>query len=112
MECNHLLDEFPNVSESVKVITFLSSGRVSGSDIIPVEINKTGGPLVAEKLTELLHIIWRKEAIPQTFKDATIILFSTYSKGKGNLKSVTIIEACFSCQLLRRSLQDPNESIK
>ena len=35
---------------------------------------------VAEKLTELFHIMWRKEAIPQEFKDATIIHF----KRKGN----------------------------
>ena len=26
-----------------------------------------------QKLTELFHIMWRKEAIPQKFKDATII---------------------------------------
>ena len=101
-----MLDEFPTVSETVKVITFLPSGRAPGSDIIPVEINKTEGPLVAEKL--LLHIMWRKEAIPKKFKDATLILLSTYSKGKGNLKSVTVIEASFNCQLLGRSLQESN----
>ena len=62
-------------------IKLLSSGKAPGSDAIPAEIYKAGGPPVAEKLTELFHIMWRKEAIPQEFKDATIIhLF----KRKGN----------------------------
>ena len=65
----------------MKAIKLLSSGKAPGSDAIPAEIYKAGGPPVAEKLTELFHIMWRKEAIPQEFKDATIIhLF----KRKGN----------------------------
>ena len=31
------------------------------------------GVPMAEKLTELFHCMWRKEAIPQEFKDASII---------------------------------------
>ena len=81
MECNPLLDELPTVSETLKAIKLLSSGKAPGSDAIPEEIYKAGGPPVAEKLTELFHFMWRKEAIPQGFKDATIIhLF----KRKGN----------------------------
>ena len=81
VECNPLLDELPTVSKTVKAIKLLSSGKAPGSDAIPAEIYKAGGPPVAEKLTELFHIMWRKEAIPQDFKDATIIhLF----KRKGN----------------------------
>ena len=73
VECDPLLDELPTVSETVKAIKLLSSGKSPGSDAIPAEIYKAGGPPVAEKLTELFHIMWRKEAIPQKFKDATII---------------------------------------
>ena len=81
MECIPLLDELQTVSETMKAIKLLSSGSAPGSDAIPAEIYKTGGPPVAEKLTRLFHILWRKEAIPQEFKDATIIhLF----KRKGN----------------------------
>ena len=81
VECNLLLDELPTISETVKAIKLLSSSKAPGSDAIPAEIYKAGGPPVAEKLTELFHIMWRKEAIPQEFKDATIIhLF----KRKGN----------------------------
>ena len=81
VECNLLLDEFPAVAETVKAIKFLSSGKAPGSDAIPAEIYKAGGTPVAKKMTELFHIMWRKEAIPQEFKDASIIhLF----KQKGN----------------------------
>ena len=81
MECNLLLDEFPTVSETVKAIKLLSSAKAPGSDAIPAEIYKAGGTLVAKKMTELFHIMWRKEAISQEFKDASIIhLF----KRKGN----------------------------
>ena len=70
MERNPLLDELPTVSETVKAIKLLSSDKAPGSDAIPAEIYK-----------ELFHIMWRKKAIPQEFKDATIIhLF----KRKGN----------------------------
>ena len=72
VECNPLLDELPTVSETVKAIKLLSSGKAPGSDAIPAEIYKAGAPPVAEKLTKLFHIMWRKEAIPQEFKDATI----------------------------------------
>ena len=81
MECKPLLDELPTISETVKAIKLLSSGKAPGSDAIHSEIYKTGGPPVAEKLTELFHIMWRKEAMPQEFKDATIIHLC---KGKRN----------------------------
>ena len=80
-ECNPLLDEFPFISETVKAINLLSTGNAPGSDAIPAEIYKTKGPPVAVKLAELFQIMWRKEAVHQEFKDATIIhLF----KRKGN----------------------------
>ena len=73
VECNPLLDEFPAVSETVKAIKLLLSGKAPGSDAIPAKIYKAGGLPVKEKLAELFCIMRRKEAIPQEFKDATII---------------------------------------
>ena len=81
VECNLLLDRFPTVSETVKAIKLLSSGKAPGSDEIPAEIYKAGGTPVAKKMTELFHFIWRKEAIPQKFKDTSIIHLV---KQKGN----------------------------
>ena len=70
-------------SETVKAIKLLSSGNVSRSDVTPAEIYKVEGPPVAENLTELFQINWRKEAITKKFRDAIIIhLF----KRKGNLQ--------------------------
>ena len=73
IECNVLLDEFPTVTETRKAIQHLSSGKAPGTDAIPAEVYKAGGLLMAEKLTELFQYMWRKEAIPQDFKDASII---------------------------------------
>ena len=101
VECNPLLDELPTVSETVKAIKLLSSGKAPGSDAIPTEIYKAGGPPVAEKLAELFHIMWRKKP---SLKNWRMQQLSTYSKGKGILKSMTIIEASLYCQLLGRSL--------
>ena len=62
VECNLLLDEFPTVSETVKAIKLLSSGKAPGSDSIPAEIFKAGGTPVAKMMAQLFHIMWRKEA--------------------------------------------------
>ena len=73
IECNVLLDEFPIVTETRKAIQHLSSGKAPGTDVIPAEVYKAGGLPTAKKLTELFQCMWRKEAIPQDFKDASII---------------------------------------
>ena len=52
VECNPLLDV---LSETVKGIKLLLSGKVPGSDAIPAEICTAGSPPVAEKLTVLSH---------------------------------------------------------
>ena len=64
IECNVLLDEFPTVTETRKAVQQLSSGKAPGADAIPAEVYKAGGLPMAEKLTELFHCMWRKEAIP------------------------------------------------
>ena len=102
IECNVLLDEFPTVTETRKAVQQLSSGKAPGADAIPAEVYKAGGLPMAEKLTELFHCMWRKEAIPQEFR---MHPYSTYTSGKEILKSVTITEASPSYQLLGRYLQ-------
>ena len=67
--------------ETRKAVQQLSSGKAPGADAIPAEVYKAGGLPMAEKLTELFHCMWRKEAIPQEFKDASIIHLY---KRKGN----------------------------
>ena len=81
IECNVLLDECPTVTETRKAIQHLSSGKAPGTDAISSEVYKAGGLPMAEKLTELFQCMWRKEAIPQDSKDASIIQLY---KSKGN----------------------------
>ena len=78
IECNVLLDEFPTVTETRKAIQHLSSGKAPGTD---AEVYKAGGLPMAEKLTELFQCMWTKEAIPQDYKDASILHLY---KRKGN----------------------------
>ena len=59
----------------------LSSGKAPGTGAIPAEVYKAGGLPMAEKLIELFQCMWRKEAITQDFKDASIIHLY---KRKGN----------------------------
>ena len=81
IECNVLLDEFLTVRETRNALQHLSSGKAPGTDAIPAEVYKAGGLPMAENITELFQCMWRKEAIPQDFKDASIIHLY---KRKGN----------------------------
>ena len=73
IDCNVLLDEFPTVTETSKAIYHQSSGKTPGTDAVPAEVYRAGGLPMAKKLTELFQCMWRKEAIPQDFKYASII---------------------------------------
>ena len=87
IECNVLLDEFPIVMETRKAVQQLSSCKAPGVDAINAEVYAFGvwgwGRVLpmSEKITELFHCMWRKEAIPQEYKDAPIIHLY---KRKGN----------------------------
>ena len=87
IECNVLLDEFPTIMETRKAVQQLSSGKAPGADAINAEVYAFGvcvggGVLpMSEKITELIHCMLRKEAIPQEYKDAPIIHLY---KRKGN----------------------------
>ena len=60
VECNPLLDELPTISETMKAIKLLSSGKAPGSDAIPAETYKAGGPPAAEKLTVISHYVEKR----------------------------------------------------
>ena len=49
--------------ETRKAVQQLSSGNAPSADAIPAEVYKAG----AEKMSELFHCMWRKEAISQEF---------------------------------------------
>ncbi len=75
------LDTLPTMTEIQKAIGALSSGKAPGSDAIPAEVYKEGGPVLWAKLHQLIQLIWHQETVPQDFKDASIVHLY---KRKGN----------------------------
>nr|VZI50187.1 unnamed protein product [Spirometra erinaceieuropaei] len=75
------LDLPPSLKETIKAVQQLSSGKAPGSDAIPAEVYKHGGPLLMDHLTALFQEMWRQREVPQDFKDATIVHLY---KRKGN----------------------------
>nr|VZH92756.1 unnamed protein product [Spirometra erinaceieuropaei] len=63
----------PPSSENIRAVQQLSSGKAPGSDAIPAEVYKHGGPQLTDHLTALFQEMWRQGEIPQDFKDATIV---------------------------------------
>ncbi|BHF69140.1 hypothetical protein SprV_0301218200 [Sparganum proliferum] len=51
----------------------LSSGKAPGSDAIPAEVYKHGGPQLMDHLTALFQEMWRQGEVPQDFKDEIIV---------------------------------------
>ncbi|BHF67679.1 hypothetical protein SprV_0301070700 [Sparganum proliferum] len=71
----------PSLQETVRAVQRLSSRKAPGSDAIPAEVYKHGGPQVMDHLTALFQEMWRQGEVPQDFKDATIVHLY---KRKGN----------------------------
>nr|VZI50724.1 unnamed protein product [Spirometra erinaceieuropaei] len=81
METNADLDLPPSLHETIRAVQQLSSGKASGSDAIPAEIKRHGGPHFMDHLRALSQEMWRQGEVPQDFKDATIVHLY---KRKGN----------------------------
>nr|VZI33671.1 unnamed protein product [Spirometra erinaceieuropaei] len=75
------LDLPPSLQETIRGVQQLSSGKAPGSDAIPAEVYKHGGPQLMDHLTALFQEMWRQGEVPQDFKDATIVHLY---KRKGN----------------------------
>nr|VZI01406.1 unnamed protein product [Spirometra erinaceieuropaei] len=83
VETNADLDLPPSLQETITAVQQLSSGKAPGSDAIPAEVYKHGGPQLMDHLTALFQEMWRQGEVPQDFKDATIVHLY---KRKGNLQ--------------------------
>nr|VZI28086.1 unnamed protein product [Spirometra erinaceieuropaei] len=59
VKTNADLDLAPSLHETIKVVQQLLSGKASGSDAIPAETYKHGGPLLMDHLTALFQKMWR-----------------------------------------------------
>ncbi|CAI9719175.1 Hypothetical predicted protein [Octopus vulgaris] len=70
---NHELAVPPAVEEVSRAIKKMSTGKAPGSDAIPAEVFKSGGPTMISQLTSLFQSMWDREQLPQDFRDATIV---------------------------------------
>ncbi|BHF85377.1 hypothetical protein SprV_1002854100 [Sparganum proliferum] len=73
VETNTDLDLPPSLQETIRAVQQLSSGKAPGSDAIPAEVYKHGGPQLMDHLTVLFQEMWRQGEVPPDFKDATIV---------------------------------------
>ncbi|BHF80219.1 hypothetical protein SprV_0702334300 [Sparganum proliferum] len=71
----------PSLLETTTAVQQLSSGKAPGSDAIPAEVYKHGGPQLTYHLTALFQEMWYQGEIPQDFKDTAIVHLY---KRKGN----------------------------
>nr|VZI18966.1 unnamed protein product [Spirometra erinaceieuropaei] len=62
-----------SLHETCRAVQTLPSGKAPGSDAIPAEIDKRGGPQLMDHLTVLFREMWCEGEVPQDFKDATIV---------------------------------------
>uniref|UniRef100_A0A183SPR1 Reverse transcriptase domain-containing protein n=1 Tax=Schistocephalus solidus TaxID=70667 RepID=A0A183SPR1_SCHSO len=57
------LDLPPSLPETIRAVQQISSGKASGSDAIPPEVYKHGGPRLMAELTTLFQEMWRQGQI-------------------------------------------------
>ncbi|BHF78657.1 hypothetical protein SprV_0602177000 [Sparganum proliferum] len=66
-------DLSPFISEAIRAVQQLSSGKASGSDTIPFEVYKHGGHRLMDPPTELLQEMQQQRQVPQELKDTIIV---------------------------------------
>ena len=101
VECNALHDELPTVSETVKAIklpVIWQTSRIRCNTCRDLQSRRSSS---CRKTDSYFTLCGEKKL---SLNNSRMQQLSTYSKGKGILKSVTIIEASLYCQLLGRSL--------
>nr|VZI43750.1 unnamed protein product [Spirometra erinaceieuropaei] len=67
VETNVDLDIPPSLQETIRAVQQLSSGKAPGSDAIPAEVYKHGGPQLMDHLTALFQEMWLHGDAPQNF---------------------------------------------
>nr|VZH96710.1 unnamed protein product [Spirometra erinaceieuropaei] len=81
VETNVDLNLPPSLHETSRAVQQLCSGKAPGSDAIPAEVYKHGGPQLMDHPTALFQDIWRQREVLQDFKDITVVHLY---KRKGN----------------------------
>ncbi|BHF85178.1 hypothetical protein SprV_1002833900 [Sparganum proliferum] len=88
VETNAYLDLPPSLQETIRAVQQVSSGKAPGSNAIPAEVYKHGGPQLMDHLTALFQEMWRQGEVPQDFKDATIVHLYKRKRETPNLRQL------------------------
>ncbi|CAI9716693.1 Hypothetical predicted protein [Octopus vulgaris] len=84
----------PAVEEVSRATKKLSTGKSPGSDAIPAEVFKSGGPTMISQLTSLFQSMWDRE---QLLKISGTQQSSTFISGKEIARPATTTEESPSC---------------
>lgn len=76
------LAEPPSFEEYMAALKRMKNAKTPGTDSLPSEIYKYGGPHINNRLFELILKIWECEVVPQDWRDASICKLY---KGKGDI---------------------------
>jgi len=88
----------PSAAEFELAINKLKSHKSPGIDQIPAELIKAGGGTICMEIQKLITSIWKKEKLPEEWKESIIITIR-----KKGIKPIAIItEAYHSCQPLTK----------
>ena len=98
VECNPLQDELPTVSESNKTPVIWQGPRIRCNTCTNLQSRRSSSCRETDRV--ISHFVEKRSKPSRKWLQQ----LCTYSKGKGILKSVTVIGAPLYCQLLERSL--------
>ncbi|VDL90036.1 unnamed protein product [Schistocephalus solidus] len=97
VEINIDLDLPPPLQKTIKAVQQTSNGKAPGSDAIPAEINKHGGPQLMNRLTLLFQEMWHQwmddERLPKRSFHGDIAMGSRRQWGQDSETGAAIDEA-------------------
>lgn len=89
--------EKPTLEEVTKAIQRLKNNKAPGIDAIPAECLKLGGPVLYQKIHELIVLIWDSETLPESWKQSVII--PLHKKGSHqvckNYRGISLINTAY-----------------
>ena len=93
----------PTLDETTAAIKKLSSGKAEGRDAIAAEMYKYGGINHTKSHAKLFNNIWDSRAVPQEFKDATIVhIYKRKGDICDNHRGISLL--CIARKILKRIL--------
>lgn len=92
------LEVSPPDSEDISIIlNDLKNNKAPGSDGIPGEFLKVGGPAMIEELTHLIANVWESEKMPDTWKESVVfpVLKKGDSRNCNNYRGISLLNTAY-----------------